>query len=399
VPPLSIDPHSEDAGRSKSDEIVRIRDAVRALCAGFPGAYWRDLDRTRAYPTAFVKALTDAGFLAALIPEDYGGSGLSLKAAVAIMEEIQASGCNGAACHAQMYVMGTLLRHGSADQKARWLPDIASGALRLQAFGVTEPGSGSDTLNLRTVAVRAGDHYVINGQKIWTSRLEHSDLMLLLARTTARDAVKKHTEGLSVFLLDLRAESRRGLTVRPIRTMMNHATTEVFFDDVRVPAENLIGQEGQGFSYILAGMNAERILIAAECIGDAKWFIERATSYAKERVVFGRPIGRNQGIQFPIARAYAQMRAAELMVDEAAERYQQGLPCGAEANMAKLLAADASWAAADTCVQTLGGFAFAEEFDVERKFRETRLYQVAPISTNLILSYLSEHVLGLPRSY
>jgi acyl-CoA dehydrogenase len=399
VPPLSIDPHSEDAGRSKSDEIVRIRDAVRALCAGFPGAYWRDLDRTRAYPTAFVKALTDAGFLAALIPEDYGGSGLSLKAAVAIMEEIQASGCNGAACHAQMYVMGTLLRHGSADQKARWLPDIASGALRLQAFGVTEPGSGSDTLNLRTVAVRAGDHYVINGQKIWTSRLEHSDLMLLLARTTARDAVKKHTEGLSVFLLDLRAESRRGLTVRPIRTMMNHATTEVFFDDVRVPAENLIGQEGQGFSYILAGMNAERILIAAECIGDAKWFIERATSYAKERVVFGRPIGRNQGIQFPIARAYAQMRAAALMVDEAAERYQQGLPCGAEANMAKLLAADASWAAADTCVQTLGGFAFAEEFDVERKFRETRLYQVAPISTNLILSYLSEHVLGLPRSY
>jgi acyl-CoA dehydrogenase len=396
---VSIDPRSEDAKRSKSEEIVRIREAVRALCAGFPGTYWRELDRTRAYPTAFVKALTEAGFLAALIPEAYGGSGLSLKAAVAIMEEIQASGCNGAACHAQMYVMGTLLRHGSPDQKARWLPGIASGALRLQAFGVTEPGSGSDTLNLRTVAVREGDHYVINGQKIWTSRLEHSDLMLLLARTTAREAVKKHTEGLSVFLLDLREESRRGLTVRPIRTMMNHATTEVFFDDVRVPAENLIGQEGQGFSYILAGMNAERILIAGECIGDAKWFIERATSYAKERVVFGGPIGRNQGIQFPIARAYAQMRAAELMVDEAAERYQEGLPCGAEANMAKLLAADASWAAADTCVQTLGGFAFAEEFDVERKFRETRLYQVAPISTNLILSYLSEHVLGLPRSY
>jgi acyl-CoA dehydrogenase len=394
---LSINPRGEDAGRSKSEEIVRIRDAVRALCAGFPGAYWRELDRTRAYPTEFVKALTAAGFLAALIPEDYGGSGLSLKAAVAIMEEIQASGCNGAACHAQMYVMGTLLRHGSAAQKARWLPDIASGALRLQAFGVTEPGSGSDTLNLRTVAVRDGDHYVINGQKIWTSRLEHSDLMLLLARTTAREAVKKHTEGLSVFLLDLR--EARGLTVRPIRTMMNHATTEVFFDDVRVPAENLIGQEGQGFSYILAGMNAERILIAAECIGDAKWFIERATSYARERVVFGRPIGRNQGVQFPIARAYAQMRAAALMVDEAAERYQEGLACGAEANMAKLLAADASWAAADTCVQTLGGFAFAEEFDVERKFRETRLYQVAPISTNLILSYLSEHVLGLPRSY
>jgi acyl-CoA dehydrogenase len=396
---LSIDPRSEDARRSKNEEIVRIRDAVRALCAAFPGAYWRELDRTRAYPTEFVKALTAAGFLAALIPEDYGGSGLSLKAAVAIMEEIQASGCNGAACHAQMYVMGTLLRHGSEDQKARWLPGIASGTLRLQAFGVTEPGSGSDTLNLRTVAVRDGDHYLINGQKIWTSRLEHSDLMLLLARTTARDAVSKHTDGLSVFLLDLRGESRRGLTIRPIRTMMNHATTEVFFDDVHVPAENLIGQEGQGFAYILTGMNAERILIAAECIGDAKWFIERATSYARERVVFGRPIGRNQGVQFPIARAYAQMRAAALMVDEAAERYQDGLPCGAEANMAKLLAADASWAAADTCVQTLGGFAFAEEFDVERKFRETRLYQVAPISTNLILSYLSEHVLGLPRSY
>ena len=396
---MSIEKRSEDTRRSGSEEIVRIREAVRALCAGFPGPYWRELDRTRAYPTAFVKALTDAGFLAALIPEAYGGSGLNLKAAVAIMEEIQASGCNGAACHAQMYVMGTLLRHGSPAQKERWLPGIASGALRLQAFGVTEPGSGSDTLNLRTVAVREGDHYVINGQKIWTSRLEHSDLMLLLARTTAREAVKKHTEGLSVFLLDLREESRPGLTVRPIRTMMNHATTEVFFDDVRVPAENLIGQEGQGFSYILAGMNAERILIAGECIGDAKWFIERATNYAKERVVFGRPIGRNQGIQFPIARAYAQMRAAELMVDEAAERYQEGLPCGAEANMAKLLAADASWAAADTCVQTLGGFAFAEEFDVERKFRETRLYQVAPVSTNLILSYLSEHVLGLPRSY
>jgi acyl-CoA dehydrogenase len=399
VPPLSTDPQSGDARRSEGEEIVRIRDAVRALCAGFPGAYWRELDRARAYPSEFVAALTAAGFLSALIPEVYGGSGLSLKAAGAIMEEIQASGCNGAACHAQMYVMGTLLRHGSPDQKARWLPGIAAGSLRLQAFGVTEPGSGSDTLNLRTVAVRDGDHYVINGQKIWTSRVEHSDLMLLLARTTAKAAVKHRTEGLSVFLLDIREASRRGLTVRPIRTMMNHATTEVFFDAVRVPVENLIGQEGKGFSYILAGMNAERILIAAECIGDAKWFIEKATHYAKERVVFGRPIGRNQGVQFPIARAYAQMRAAELMVDEAAGRYQAGQPCGAEANMAKLLAADASWAAADTCVQTLGGFAFAEDFDVERKFRETRLYQVAPISTNLILSYLAEHVLGLPRSY
>src|SRR5215470_14599405 len=324
-----------------NEDLAQIRESVRALCAKFPGEYWRALDRERGYPTEFVAALTKAGFLAALIPEQYGGSGLSMTAAAAIMEEIQASGCNGAACHAQMYTMGTLLRHGSAAQKERWLPGIASGELRLQAFGVTEPGSGSNTLNLRTVAVREGDHYVINGQKIWTSRLEHSDLMLLLARTTAREAVKKHTEGLSVFLLDLREESRRGLTVRPIRTMMNHATTEVFFDDVRVPAENLIGQEGQGFSYILAGMNAERILIAGECIGDAKWFVELATSYAKERVVFGRPIGRNQGIQFPIARAYAQMRAAELMVREAAAVYEAGKDCGAEANMAKLIGADA----------------------------------------------------------
>jgi acyl-CoA dehydrogenase len=382
-----------------TDDIAHIREAVRALCAGFPGEYWRELDRERAYPTRFVQALTDAGFLAALIPEEYGGSGLTMRAAAAIMEEIQASGCNGAACHAQMYIMGTVLRHGSAAQKARWLPGIARGELRLQAFGVTEPTSGTDTLSLRTTAARDGEHYVVNGQKIWTSRAEHSDLMLLLARTTPREQAAKRTEGLSVLLVDMRDAKGKGLTIRPIRTLMNHATTEVFFDDMRVPAENLIGEEGMGFRYILSGMNAERILIAAECIGDAKWFIEKASAYARERVVFGRPIGKNQGVQFPIARAYAQMRAAELMVHEAAALYEAGRDCGAEANMAKLLAADASWAAGDMCVQTFGGFGFAEDFDIERKLRETRLYQVAPISTNLILSYLAEHTLGLPRSY
>ena len=382
-----------------SEEIAGIRQAVRALCAGFPGEYWRRLDRERGYPTEFVNALTEAGFLAALIPEEYGGSGLTMSSAIAIMEEIQAAGCNGAACHAQMYTMGTVLRHGNADQKQRYLPKIASGELRLQAFGVTEPTSGTDTLALRTTAARDGnDSYVINGQKIWTSRAEHSDLMLLLARTTPREQIKKRTEGLSVFLVEMKAAGE-GLKINPIRTMMNHATTEVFFDDLRVPAENLIGEEGQGFRYILSGMNAERILIGAECIGDAKWFIEKASNYARERKVFGRPIGQNQGVQFPIARAYAQMRAAELMVHEAASLYERGLDCGAEANMAKMLAADASWAAADMCVQTHGGFGFAEEFDIERKFRETRLYSVAPISTNLILSYLAEHVLDLPRSY
>ncbi|MFZ5690616.1 MAG: acyl-CoA dehydrogenase family protein [Pseudomonadota bacterium] len=385
--------------RDDDGDIAAIRESVRALCADFPGEYWRALDRERAYPAAFVDALTKAGFLAALIPEDYGGSGLSMRAAAAIMEEIQASGCNGAACHAQMYTMGTVLRHGSDAQKRAYLPAIARGELRLQAFGVTEPTSGTDTLSLRTTAVRDGDDYVINGQKIWTSRAEYSDLMLLLARTTPRDQVQKRTDGLSVLLIDMRAVKGRGLTIRPIRTMMNHATTEVFFDNMRVPASSLIGEEGKGFRYILSGMNAERILIAAECIGDAKWFIARASAYAKERSVFGRPIGQNQGAQFPIARAYAQMRAAELMVREAAERYESGADVGEEANMAKLLAADASWAAADMCVQTFGGFGFAEEYDVERKFRETRLYQVAPISTNLILSYIAEHVLGLPRSY
>jgi alkylation response protein AidB-like acyl-CoA dehydrogenase len=379
------------------DDHTDIRASVRALCAGFPGEYWRRLDRERGYPSEFVAALTQAGFLAALIPEQYGGSGLPLSAAAAIMEEIHASGGNGAACHAQMYTMGTLLRHGSDAQKQRWLPAIAKGELRLQAFGVTEPTSGSDTLNLRTTAARDGGDYVINGQKIFTSRAQHSDFMLLIARTTPRDAATKHSQGLSVFLVDMR--DANGLTIRPIRTMMNHATTELFFDDLRVPAENLIGEEGEGFRYLLAGMNAERILIAAECIGDAKWFIAKATAYAKERRVFDRPIGQNQGVQFPIARAYAQMRAAELMVREAASRYDSERECGAEANLAKLLAAEASRAAADMCVQTHGGFGFAEEFDIERKFRETSLYQVAPISTNLILSYLAEHVLGLPRSY
>ena len=386
-----------NAGGSHED-VAPIREAVRALCAGFPGEYWRRLDRERAYPAEFVAALTKAGFLAALIPEQYGGSGLNMVAASAIMEEIHAAGCNGAACHAQMYTMGTVLRHGSDAQKQRYLPAIAKGELRLQAFGVTEPTSGTDTLSLRTTATRDGNEsYVINGQKIWTSRAEYSDLMLLLCRTTPRDKTRKRTDGLSVFLVDMR--DAKGLTIQPIRTMMNHATTQVFFDNMRVPAENLIGEEGQGFRYILSGMNAERILIAAECIGDAKWFIDKATNYAKERVLFGRPIGQNQGVQFPIARAYAQMRAAELLVHEAATLYAAGRDCGPEANMAKMLAADAAWAAADMCVQTHGGFGFAEEFDIERKFRETRLYQVAPISTNMILSYLAEHVLGLPRSY
>jgi alkylation response protein AidB-like acyl-CoA dehydrogenase len=376
-----------------------IRRAVEALCADYPGEYWRAKDRDRAYPSEFVEALTQAGFLAALIPEEYGGAGLGLDAAAVIMEAIQASGANGASCHAQMYIMNTLLRYGSEAQKAEFLPKIASGELRLQAFGVSEPTSGTDTLSLRTQAVRDGDEYVVRGQKIWTSRAEHSDLMLLLARTTPREQVAKKGEGLSIFLVDMRTAVGNGMTIKPIRTMMNHSTTEVFFDDLRIPASALIGEEGKGFRYILSGMNAERILIAAECIGDAKWFIARATDYAKERQVFGRPIGQNQGVQFPIARCYAQTRAAELMVHHAARVYDEGGNPGEEANMAKLLASEASWAAADMCVQTHGGFGFAEEYDVERKFREARLYTVAPISTNLILSYIAEHVLKLPRSY
>ncbi len=376
-----------------------IRDAVRKLCERFPGPYWQALDRDMAYPSEFVDALTQDGYLAVLIPEEYGGSGLPLSAAAAILEEVQRAGCNGGACHAQMYTMGTLLRHGSEEQKRRYLPEIAAGHLRLQAFGVTEPTSGTDTSSLKTVARRDGSHYVVRGQKIWTSRAEHSDLMLLLARTTPVDQVAKRTDGLSVLLVDMREARGNGLTIRPIRTMMNHATTEVFFDDLRVPAENLIGEEGRGFRYILSGMNAERILIAAECVGDAKWFVDKAVGYARERVVFGRPIGQNQGVQFPIARAYANMRAAELMVREAIRLYEAGQNPGAEANMAKMLAADASFEAANACIQTHGGFGFAEEYDIERKFRETRLYQVAPISTNLILAFLAEHVLGLPRSY
>jgi acyl-CoA dehydrogenase len=390
--PIDFDPEDGDPHQE-------IRTGVRKLCAQFPGEYWRRLDREAAYPANFVKAVTAAGYMSALIAEEYGGSGLPLSAAAAILEEIQRAGCNGAACHAQMYIMGTLLRHGSPEQKRKYLPGVASGKLRLQAFGVTEPSSGSDTSSIKTFAQREGDHYVVNGQKIWTSRAEYSDLMLLLARTAPKHQAAKRTDGLSVFILDMRTAREAGLAIRPIRTLMNHSTTEVFFDNVHIPAENLIGEEGKGFRYILSGMNAERILIAAECIGDAKWFIEKATDYAKERIVFDRPIGKNQGVQFPLAKAYAQMRAAELMVHKAAELFEAGANCGAEANMAKLLAADASWAAGEACVQTYGGFGFAEEYDIERKFRETRLYQVAPISTNLILSFLAEHVLGLPRSY
>ena len=382
------------------DDYTDIREAVAKLCAQFPGEYWRALDRERAYPAEFVRALTEAGYLSVLIPEEYGGAGLPLSAAAAVLEEIQQSGCNGGACHAQMYIMGTVLRHGSSEQKRKYLPKIATGALRLQAFGVTEPTSGSDTLSLRTTAVKDGNAaYVVNGQKVWTSRAEHSDLMLLLARTTPREQAKKRTEGLSVFIVEMQDARGHGLEIRPIRTMINHATTEVFFDNLRVPAENLVGEEGQGFRYVLDGMNAERILIAAECVGDARWFIAKAVGYAKERRVFGRPIGQNQGIQFPIAEAHAATEAAALMVKRACDLFESGKPCGAEANMAKYLASEASWKAADMCMQTHGGYTFAEEYDVERKFRETRLYRIAPISNNLILSFVAEHVLGLPRSY
>ncbi|MGE5566589.1 MAG: acyl-CoA dehydrogenase family protein [Parcubacteria group bacterium] len=376
-----------------------IREAVRKLCEGFPGEYWRKLDRERAYPTEFVQALTDAGFLSVLIPEEYGGSGLGLGAATAVLEEIHRSGCNGGACHAQMYTMGTILRHGSPAQKERYLPKIASGELRLQAFGVTEPTAGTDTTRISTFARRDGDRYVVSGQKIWISRAEHSDLMVLLCRTTPREQAKKPSDGISVLLVDMREAVGNGLTIRPIRTMLNHATTELFFDNLEVPAENLIGQEGQGFRYIIDGMNAERILIASECIGDGRFFIDRASEYAKTREVFGRPIGQNQGVQFPIARAYVQLSAAALMVEKAAAMFDAGEPCGTEANMAKMLASEASWAAADMCIQTHGGFGFAEEYDIERKFRETRLYQVAPISTNLILSHVGTHVLGMPKSF
>jgi alkylation response protein AidB-like acyl-CoA dehydrogenase len=382
-----------------TETFPEIREAVRRLCAQFPGEYWRAKDRDRAYPVEFVTALTQAGFLSVLIPEGYGGSGLGLGAATAVLEEIHRSGCNGGACHAQMYTMGTILKHGSPGQKEAYLPKIATGELRLQAFGVTEPGAGTDTTRISTFARRDGDHYIVRGSKIWISRAEHSDLMVLLVRTTAREDAAKPSDGMSVLLVDLRAAVGNGLTIRPVRTMLNHATTELFFDDLAVPVENLIGEEGKGFRYILDGMNAERILIAAECIGDAKFFIDRASAYAREREVFGGPIGANQGVQFPIARAHVQMSAAELMVSKAAAMFDAGEACGTEANMAKMLASEASWFAADTCLQVHGGFGFAEEYDIERKFRETRLYQVAPISTNLILSHVGTHVLGMPKSF
>ena len=384
---------------ANAETFPEIREAVRRLCAGFPGEYWREKDRDRAYPGEFVRALTESGFLSVLIPEAYGGSGLGLGAAIAVLEEVHRSGCNGGASHAQMYTMGTLLKHGSEAQKQAYLPAIASGELRLQAFGVTEPGAGTDTTRITTFARRDGDHYIVRGQKIWISRAEHSDLMVLLCRTTAREDAARPSDGMSVLLVDMRQAVGNGLTIRPIRTMLNHASTELFFDDLRVPVESLIGEEGQGFRYILDGMNAERILIAAECIGDAKFFIDRASAYAREREVFGRPIGQNQGVQFPIARAHVQTSAADLMVRHAADLFDEGQPCGTEANMAKMLASEASWFAADTCLQVHGGFGFAEEYDIERKFRETRLYQVAPISTNLILSHVGNHVLGLPKSF
>jgi len=380
-------------------DFPEIREQVQALCARFPGSYWRGHDEARSYPAEFVAALTEGGWLACLIPQQFGGSGLGLAEAAAILEEIHASGGNAAAAHAQMYTMGTILRHGSDAQKQRYLPDIAAGRLRLQAFAVTEPESGTDTLALKTRAVADGDDYVINGAKVWTSRAEHSDLMLLLARTTARDDAASRTEGLSVFIVDLREARGHGVDIRPIPTMLNHATCEVFIDNLRVPAANLIGEAGKGFRYILDGMNAERILIAAECIGDGRWFVEHASDYARTRKVFGRAIGQNQGVQFPIARGYAQVRAAALMVERAAHLFDSGQPCGEEANLAKLLASEASWEAADTCMQTYGGYGFAVEYDVERKFREARLYRTAPVSTNMILAYLAEHVLGLPRSY
>jgi alkylation response protein AidB-like acyl-CoA dehydrogenase len=395
--------HAADAVIPLGDEYVEIRDSVRRICEGFPGTYWQNLeeqDVSGSYPTAFVKALSDAGYLAVLIPEAYGGAGLPIRAATVVLEEIHANGCNAGACHAQMYIMGTLLRHGSEEQKQKYLPKIASGELRLQAFGVTEPTTGSDTTRLKTRAVRKGDKYVVNGQKVWTSRALHSDLMLLIARTTALEDVKRKTEGLSVFVVDMKQALADGtMEIRPIKAMVNHNTTEVYFNNMEIPASSLIGQEGKGFRYILDGMNAERILIASECIGDGRWFTMKSKQYAADRVIFGHPIGRNQGIQFPIARAHAEIEAAEMMMRKAAALFDAGHQCGPEANMAKLLASEASWHAAEACMQTHGGFAFAREYDVERKWREARLYQIAPISTNLVLAYVAEHVLGMPRSY
>jgi len=384
---------------SLGEDFPDIRESVRRICAQFPGAYWRKLEADSAYPADFVSALTRAGYLAALIPEEFGGSGLPLRAGAVILEEIHASGCNAGACHAQMYIMGTLLRHGNDEQKSRYLPRIASGELRLQAFGVTEPTTGTDTTRLKTKAVREGDHYIVHGQKVWTSRALQSDLMLLLARTTSIEEVKKKTEGLSVFLVDIRECLGKGMEIKPLEAMINHNATEVFFDGARVPEGNLIGEEGKGFKYILDGMNAERILVSAEAIGDARWFTKTAVKYASERVVFERPIGRNQGIQFPIARAYAETEAADLLLRKAAALFEAGLPCGNDANMGKLLASEATWHAAEACMQAHGGFGYAKEYDVERKWRETRLFQIAPVSTNLVLAYIGEHILGLPRSY
>jgi acyl-CoA dehydrogenase len=396
---MNAPPTREQVSVQLGEDYPEIRESVRRICADYPGAYWRDLDSREAYPTEFVRALTEAGYLAALIPEEYGGAGLPVRAAGVVLEECHAAGCYAAACHAQMYTMGTLLRHGSPEQKQRFLPPIARGELRLQAFGVTEPTTGTDTTKLKTRAVREGDHYVVTGQKVWTSRALHSDLMLLLARTTPRDQVKKKTEGLSVFLVDIRDCLGKGLDIRPLKAMINHNTTEVFMDGMRVPAANLIGEEGRGFRYILDGMNAERILVSHESIGDARWFVRTASKYACERIVFDRPIGQNQGIQFPIARAYAETQAADLVLRKAAALFQAGLPCGEDANLAKLLASDAAWHAAEACMQTFGGFGYAREYDVERKWREARIQQIAPISTNLILAYIGEHVLGMPRSY
>jgi alkylation response protein AidB-like acyl-CoA dehydrogenase len=399
MPDSAAPPHDGPVTMEVGETYPDIRESVRKLCADYPGAYWRELDAERKYPTAFVKALTDSGFLAVLIPEEYGGAGLPISAGAAILEEINASGCNAAACHAQMYIMGTVLRHGNETQKRMYLPKIATGELRLQAFGVTEPTSGTDTLSLRTTAVKEGDEYVVNGQKVWTSRAEHSDLMLLLARTTSKEKVAKRTDGLSVFLVDMRKVLGNGLTIRPIRTMMNHNSTEIFFDNMRIPASSLIGEEGRGFRYILDGMNAERILVSSDSLGDCRYFIEKASAYAKERVVFGRPIGMNQGVQFPIAECKIAYEAAKLMTGKAAALFEAGENCGAEANMAKYLGAEAAWKAADVCLQTYGGFGYAEEYDIERKFREARIYRTAPISSNLILSFVGEHVLGMPRSY
>ena len=384
---------------TKAENIETIRLSVRQLCEKFGEDYWLDMDRTNGYPTDFVKELTSSGYLGVLIPEEYGGAGLGVLEASAVMEEICRSGAHAGVCHAQMYVMGSVLRHGSDEQKKQYLPKIASGEIRMQSFGVTEPTTGTDTTSLKTTARKEGDKYIVNGQKVWISRIQHTDLMILLARTTNKDEVAKKTDGLSAFILDVKKAEGNGLTIRPIESMINHHSCELFFDDLEVPAENLLGQEGKGFKVILDGMNAERVLIAAECVGDGRYFIDKASKYASERVVFGKPIGTNQGVQFPIARAHTQIEAAALMVEKAANLFDAGLPCGSEANMSKMLASEASWAAGDVCMQTHGGFAFAKEYHIERKFRETRLYQIAPISTNLILSFVGEHVLGMPRSY